>query len=76
MLHFFAEPQPARSLLWRLSSGVYNTAAGAVNVGVGSVKWVAGTGYTAGATVISTTKTVASKVPVPSISLRRKDKKE
>jgi len=47
---------------------------GAVGLGVGSVKWVAGKSYDAGSGVISTTKAVVSKVPVP--TLKKKPKKE
>jgi len=61
-------------LLWRMSSGIYGTAAGAVRLGVGGVKWVADKSYTAGTTVLSTSKTVVSKVPIP--TLKKKDKKE
>ncbi|XP_078332249.1 uncharacterized protein LOC144625407 [Crassostrea virginica] len=58
------------SLLWRMSSGLYSTATGAVGYGVGSVKWVAGKTYDVGSTVVS-------HVKVPSVStLKRKDKKE
>ncbi|XP_061182996.1 transmembrane protein 263-like [Saccostrea echinata] len=57
-------------LLWKMSSGLYNTATGAVGYGVGSVKWVAGKTYDVGSSVVS-------HVKVPSVStLRRKDKKE
>ncbi|XP_062583385.1 uncharacterized protein LOC134245136 [Saccostrea cucullata] len=57
-------------LLWKMSSGLYNTASGAVGYGVGSVKWVAGKTYDVGSSVVS-------HVKVPSVTtLRRKDKKE
>lgn len=58
------------NLLWRMSSGLYSTATGAVGYGVGSVKWVAGKTYDVGSTVVS-------HVKVPSAStFKRKDKKE
>jgi len=64
--------------LWRFSSGLVNTTTGAITgamgLGVGSVKWVAGKGYDAGSGVLSTTKAVISKVPVP--TLKKKPKKE
>jgi len=47
---------------------------GAVGLGVGSVKWVAGKSYDAGTGVINTTRAVVSKVPVP--TLKKKPKKE
>lgn len=47
---------------------------GAVGLGVGGVKWAAGKGYNAGSAVIGTTRTIVSKVPVP--TLKKKDKKE
>ncbi|XP_064599935.1 transmembrane protein 263-B-like [Liolophura sinensis] len=60
------DPSQQPGILWRMSSGVYNTASGAVGMGVGGVKWAAGKGYD-----------VVSKVPVPSVPrLRRKDKNE
>lgn len=53
-----------------MSSGVYNTTASAVGMGVGGVKWVAGKSYDVGTTVVSNVK-------VPKLSsLKRKDKKE
>lgn len=75
-------PAPSGGYLWRFSTGVLSTTTGAitgaVGLGVGGVKWVAGKGYNAstavGSAVIDTTKTVVSKVPVPSLS--RKAKKE
>ncbi len=83
-VHFFiaessvAEPTKPTSLMWRMSSGLYSATTGAVTgtvgLGVGGVKWVAGKGYNAGSAVISTTKTVAAKVPMP--AWKRKDKKE
>lgn len=58
------------NLLWRMSSGLYSTATGAVGYGMGSVKWVAGKTYDVGSTVVS-------HVKVPSVStFKRKDKKE
>ena len=76
------EPPKPTSLMWRIGSGIYGTTTGAlggaVGLGTGSVKWVAGKGYNAGSAVVSktvdTTKTIASYVPKP--TLRRKDKKE
>ena len=75
-------PPPSGGYLWRFSTGVLSTTTGAltgaVGLGVGGVKWVAGKGYSAGtavgSVVIDTTKTVVSKVPVQSIS--KKAKKE
>lgn len=74
-------PKPT-SLMWRLGSGLYGTTTGviggAVGLGTGSVKWVAGKSYDAGSAVLSTTvnttKTIVSYVPKP--TLKRKDKKE
>lgn len=64
------EPAPQGSVFWRVSSGLYNTASGAVGLGVGGVKWVAGKSYDVGSTVVS-------HVKVPSIPrLKRKDKNE
>ena len=64
--------------LWRFSTGLVSTTtgaiSGAVGLGVGSVKWVAGKSYDAGTGVISTTKAVVGKVPVP--TLKKKPKKE
>ena len=57
-----------------MSSGVYHGATGAVGMGVGGVKWVAGKSYDAGSAVVGTTKAVVSKVPIP--TLKKKDKKE
>ena len=74
IVSFVADPAQQPGLLWRMSSGVYYGASGAVGMGVGSVKWVAGKGYDAGSAVVGTTKAVVSKVPVP--TLRKKDKKE
>ena len=71
-------------MIWRLGSGLYSTTTGVVTgtvgAGVTGVKWVAGKGYnattaTAGA-VVSGTKAVASKVPVPTLTWKKKDKKE
>ncbi|ELU17308.1 hypothetical protein CAPTEDRAFT_187448 [Capitella teleta] len=74
-------PQP-RSLLWRVGSGLYGTTTGviggAVGLGTGSVKWVAGKSYDATSVVltktVNTTKTIASYVPKP--TLKKKDKSE
>lgn len=64
------EPASQGSVFWRVSSGLYNTASGAVGLGVGGVKWVAGKSYDVGSTVVS-------HVKVPSIPrLKRKDKNE
>lgn len=69
---------PSGGYLWRFSTGLVSTTtgaiSGAVGLGVGSVKWVAGKSYDAGSGVISTTKAVVSKVPVP--TLKKKPKKE
>jgi len=71
-------PAPSGGYLWRFSAGLVSTTTGAitgaVGLGVGSVKWVAGKGYDAGAAVVGTTKAVVSKVPVPTI--KKKPKKE
>ena len=57
-------------LLWRVTSGVYSTATGAVGAGIGGVRWVASKTYDVSSAVVS-------KVPVPSLSLRKKkDKNE
>ncbi|KAK3611889.1 hypothetical protein CHS0354_021324 [Potamilus streckersoni] len=65
-----AEPQKQAGIVWRLSSGLYSTAAGAVGYGVGGVRWVAGKSYSVGSTA-------ASYIKVPSVPrLRKKDKKE
>ncbi|XP_064634280.1 transmembrane protein 263-like [Lineus longissimus] len=64
------EPQPQSGYLWRMGSGVFNVTTGAVGLGVGGVKWVAGKSYDVGSAVYS-------KAPaIPKISLKRKDKKE
>ncbi|VDI44955.1 transmembrane protein 263-like [Mytilus galloprovincialis] len=64
------EEIPQANIVWRMSSGVYNTATGAVGMGVGGVKWVAGKSYDVGSTVVSNVK-------VPKLSsFKRKDKKE
>jgi hypothetical protein len=71
-------PAPSGGYLWRFSTGLVSTTTGAltgaVGLGVGGVKWVAGKGYDAGAAVVGTTKAVVSKVPVP--TLKKKPKKE
>ncbi|XP_046327073.1 transmembrane protein 263-like [Haliotis cracherodii] len=65
-----SEPGKQPSLLWRMSSGVYSTASGAVGYGYGGVKWVAGKTYDVGSTVVS-------KVPRPPIPfVKKKDKNE
>ena len=74
---FVASQAPAGGYLWRFSSGLVSTTAGAitgaVGLGVGGVKWVAGKGYSAGSAVIDTTKTVVSKVPVPQLKKKAKN---
>ena len=59
MLHVFSEPVDKGGLLWRMSSGLYNTSksavSGTVGMGVGGVKWVAGTSYNVTAGVVSGT---------------------
>jgi len=75
-------PVPTGGYLWRFSTGVLSTTTGAitgaVGMSVGGVKWVAGKGYNAGtavgSAVIDTTKSMVSKVPVP--TLKKKSKKE
>jgi len=42
-----AEPANSGGLLWRMGSGMYNITKGTVGMGVGAVKFVANTGYTA-----------------------------
>lgn len=73
-----APTAPSGGYLWRFSTGLVSTTTGAitgaVGLGVGSVKWVAGKSYDAGSGVVNTTKAVVSKVPVP--TLRKKPKKE
>jgi hypothetical protein len=69
-LEYISDQGSTGGLLWRMSSGLYNTATGAVGYGVGSVRWVAGKTYDVGSSVVS-------HVKVPSVStLKRKDKKE
>ena len=66
----FTDPSKQPGVIWRVSSGLYNTATGAVGMGVGGVKWVAGKTYDVGSAVVS-------KVPKPTVpTWRRKDKKE
>ena len=82
MIFDFSEPEKPRSLVWRLGSGLYNTTTGVVTgtvgAGVTGVKWVAGKGYNAttatAGVVVTGTKAVVSKVPVP--TWKKKDKKE
>ncbi|KAL3842328.1 hypothetical protein ACJMK2_020356 [Sinanodonta woodiana] len=65
-----AEPQKQAGIVWRMSSGLYSKAAGAVGYGVGGVQWIAGKSYSVGSTA-------ASYIKVPSIPrLKKKDKKE
>ena len=77
MLFCISEP-PKGGYIWRFSSGLVSTTTGAitgaVGLGVGGAKWVACKGYNAGSAVVGTTKTVVSKVPVP--TWKKKDKKE
>ncbi|XP_013397019.1 transmembrane protein 263-B [Lingula anatina] len=72
------EPQQSPGMVWRLSSGVFNTATGAVGLGVGGVKWAASKGYNVGAAVVSGSQAVASKVPVVNKlpGLSKKDKSD
>lgn len=59
-----ADKQPG--MIWRMSSGLYNTASGAVGLGVGGVKWVVGVG-----------SSVVGHVPIPGKSRwKTKDKSE
>lgn len=79
LFSYLVEPaKPAGGYLWRFSSGVIGTTSGAVSgavgLGFGGIKWVATKGYSAGSAVVGTTKTVASKVPIP--TWKKKDKKE
>lgn len=64
-------PAPQGGYIWRFSSGVYNVTTGAVSTaasaGVNGAKWVAGAGASAGSALYN---------KVPSISLKRKNKKE
>ncbi|KAK0053456.1 hypothetical protein Bpfe_017154, partial [Biomphalaria pfeifferi] len=79
--------QPSGGFLWRMSSGIYSTATGAVSgavgYGVGGVKWVAGKTIDVGSVVAHKTidagSAVASKLPLPTVSVpfvAKKDKKE
>ncbi|KAK6190407.1 hypothetical protein SNE40_002286 [Patella caerulea] len=62
------DPANQPGIIWRMSSGVYSTATGAVGLGVGGVKWVAEKTYDAGSAVYSR---------APSNPLRKKkDKNE
>lgn len=62
--------QPTSGMMWRATSGVFNTATSALSIGVGGVRWVAGKTYDVGAVV-------ASKLPVPSLPIgKKKDKNE
>lgn len=70
-----AETPQQSGYVWRFSSGVVNTTASALGLGVNGIKWVVGKGYNAGSAVVGTTKTVVCKVPVPA-ALQKKDKKE
>ncbi|XP_076450043.1 uncharacterized protein LOC143286385 [Babylonia areolata] len=62
------DPNQQGGILWRVTSGVYSTATGAVGAGIGGVRWVAGKTYDVGSAV-------ASKVPVPGLG-KKKDKNE
>ncbi|KAL8618738.1 hypothetical protein ACOMHN_015148 [Nucella lapillus] len=62
------DPSQQSGILWRVTSGVYSTATGAVGAGIGGVRWVAGKTYDVGSAV-------ASKVPVPGLG-KKKDKNE
>ena len=42
-----AEPVNSGGLLWKMGSGMYNITKGTVGLGVGAVKFVANTSYTA-----------------------------
>ncbi|KAK7099438.1 transmembrane protein 263-like [Littorina saxatilis] len=86
------DPSKQPGILWRVTSGVYSTATGAVGAGIGGVRWVAGKTYDVGSAVAGKTydvgsavagktydvgSAVVSKVPVPSLSLsKKKDKNE
>ncbi|GAB1608396.1 uncharacterized protein LOC115214189 [Argonauta hians] len=68
------DPSQQPGMIWRMSSGLYSTATGAatgaVSLGVGSVKWVAGKGYDVGHAVVT-------RVPIPGASRwKTKDKSE
>lgn len=63
-----ADPSKQPGLLWRVTSGVYSTASGAVGAGIGGVRWVAGKTYDVGYAVVN-------KVPVPALG-KKKDKNE
>ena len=75
VLGYISEPEKQAGYLWRIGSGVYGlttgAVGGAVGVGVGSVKWVAGKGYDAGHAVVSTGAAIVTKVKV-----KRKSKNE
>lgn len=59
-------------ILRRVSSGVYNVGAGAVGLGVGTVKWAASSTYSIGSAVVSTGVNTARRVA----GAKPKDKNE
>ena len=62
----FSDAGKQPGMIWRMSSGLYNTATGAVGLGVGGVKWVVGVG-----------SSVVGHVPIPGKSRwKTKDKSE
>lgn len=68
-MSLLSDPSKQPGILWRMTSGVYSTASGAVGAGIGGVRWVAGKTYDVSAAVVS-------KVPVPSLPLRKKKDKD
>ncbi|XP_033752336.1 uncharacterized protein LOC117336077 [Pecten maximus] len=65
-----SDPKEQGNLIWRMSSGIYSTATGAVGMGIGGAKWVANKSYDVGSSA-------ASYVKVPKMAtFKKKDKKE
>lgn len=73
MIFAFPDPQSQPGFLRRAAGGVFNTATGAVSLGVGGVKWVGSTAYNTTSAVVTTTAGAIKKVPQV---VKRKDKKE
>ncbi|OWF44960.1 uncharacterized protein LOC110457659 [Mizuhopecten yessoensis] len=65
-----SDPKAQGNLIWRMSSGIYSTATGAVGMGIGGAKWVANKSYDVGSSA-------AGYVKVPKLAtFKKKDKKE